>query len=317
MSAADPGPRWSLLADDSLTLQVDPPLLPAVEKWIPLRAQALGVGTTAAATIDVRRLPPSTADPRVGFATLRLGDVEARVDVESGQVSMVGPSGAQGTLDLERHRSEIRSATHPDEVAADLYSMLTIASALLLGRLGRTLLHAAAVVTPAGGAWMLVGDAHAGKTTTSLNLITSGWNYLSDDQVVVSPEGDDSLSVEGWLRPFHLNAGWSAGRESSQRETVDPSSIGPGCWQRRAPLAGTLFLEIRPALPTKVERLGQADALAALVRQTPWLLADPVQAPTILSLLISAIQRPTFRLLLGRDTYRDGARLLECLQPVI
>lgn len=132
----------------------------------------------------------------------------------------------------------------------------------------------------------------------------------------MSREHEHSLSAEGWLRPFHVDAGWSAGRTTDTRESVEPSSIGPGGWQRRAAVAGAVFLDLQPDLPTEVARLGKADALAAIVRQTPWLMADPVQAPTILALLMAAIQQPTFRLRLGRDAYRDGARLLERLQPI-
>jgi hypothetical protein len=309
--------RWSLLADGSLTLQVDPRLRSAADLWVPLRAPAVSATATAAATIDVAYARPAASTPLSGPATLRLGDVEARVDDAGSYVSLAGPSGARGVLDLARRRSEIRSEDPTPRSLADLYSMLTVAAAFMLGRLDRALVHAAAVVPPAGGAWLLVGDARAGKTTTSLNLITSGWNYLSDDHVVLSRDRDGSLSVEGWLRPFHVDAGWTAGRMGERRDAVDPSTIGPGRWQRRAPLTGALFLDLSPASPTRVEPLGQAEALAATVRQSPWLLADPGKAPALLALLVSVVQRPTFRLSLGRDTYRDGARLLECLEPML
>ncbi len=317
MSAAEHPLRWSLLANGSLKLEVDPRLLPAVERWIPLRCAALAAEASVAATIDVQWAGSQTLPQRSGPPTLRLGEVEARVRDSDGHVSLLGPSGAQGRLDLEARRAEIRSAGPAGEVTADLYAMLTVASAFLLGRLGSALLHAAAVVAPTGGGWLLVGDARAGKSTTTLNLVASGWNFISDDQVILSLEDGGSVWVEGWLRPFHIDAGWPLGRESARRESVDPSTIGPGRWQRRAALVGTLFLELRRASRTEVERLSPADALAALLRQTPWLMADAVQAPTLLALLVAAVQQPTYRLRLGRDTYRDGPRLLECLRPIL
>jgi hypothetical protein len=238
------------------------------------------------------------------------------VDSAGSQVSLVGPSGARGRLDLERRQSEIRAADVTPAIAADLYGMLTLASAFMLGRLDRTLVHAAAVVPPAGGVWLLVGDARAGKTTTSLNLVTSGWSYLSDDQVVLSLEQDGPM-VEGWLRPFHVDAGWAVGQSGDRREPVDPSSVGPGQWQRRGTLAGAVVLDLRPGSPTKVEPVSQAEALAAIIRQTPWLLADPGKTRTLLELLVAVTRRPTYRLCLGRDTYRDAARLLDCLAPAL
>jgi hypothetical protein len=98
---------------------------------------------------------------------------------------------------------------------------------------------------------------------------------------------------------------------------VDPSSVGPGRWQRQGTLAGTFILDLRPASLTKVEALSQAEAFAAIVRQTPWLLADSGKATTVLALLVAVTQRPAFRLRLGSDTYRDAARLLQCLGPVL
>src|SRR5690606_33365128 len=93
---------------------------------------------------------------------------------------------------------------------ADLYSMLTLSAALLLGRLERTPIHAAAVVAPNGQALLLAGDARVGKSTTTVNLITAGWDYLSDDQIVLERAGAD-LRVEGWPRLFYLDEGWEAG----------------------------------------------------------------------------------------------------------
>jgi hypothetical protein len=313
----DAAARWSLLADGSLGLQVDPRLRSAAETWVPLHTPPLGASATAAATIDVRYGGSPAPGPRLGPPTLRLGDVEARVDDAGGHVSLVGSSGVSGTVDLEARRSEILATDLGPATAADLYSMLTVTSAFLLGRLDRALVHAAAVLQPAGGAWLLVGDARAGKTTTGLNLVTSGWDYLSDDQVVLSLERDGSLSAEGWLRPFHVDAGWAAGTRGERRESVDPSSVGPGRWQRQATLAGTFVLDLRPASLTKVEALSHAEVFAAIVRQTPWLLADSGKATTVLALLVAVTQRPAFRLCLGSDTYRDGARLLQCLQPVL
>lgn len=56
-----------------------------------------------------------------------------------------------------------------------------------------------------------------------------------------------------------------------------------------------------------------ADALARLVRQSPWLLADPPAARDVLSLLRDIARRPVFMLRLGRDSYRDPERLIAAL----
>src|SRR5207245_6776974 len=96
--------------------------------------------------------------------------------------------------DTRRARLWVDPAPEP-EAAGDVYSMLTVATALLLAGLGRALVHAAAVVHPDGGAWLLVGDARSGKSTTCATLVSAGWGYLSDDQVVLEAR-EDGVQVD-------------------------------------------------------------------------------------------------------------------------
>src|SRR5439155_7437348 len=183
------------------------------------------------------------------------------------------------------------------------YSMLTVSAALLLAGLGRALVHAAAVVAPDGDAWLLAGDARAGKSTTCATLASAGWGYLSDDQVVLTGR-EDGIEVEGWLRPFHLDG------ETGERREVAPAELGlGGGWRRTARLAGAIFPVVAPAEPTLLTPVAAADALARLVRQTPWLLACRRTAPAVLALLTRAVADGAFSLRLGRDTYRDAAIL--------
>ncbi len=194
--------------------------------------------------------------------------------------------------------------------------MLTIASALLLGRLDRALVHSAAVVAPDGGAWLLLGDARAGKTTTTVNLISTGWGYLSDDQVVLRRDGRDGVWAEGWLRPFHLDTGWHTGRPTRVRRPVDARALAADARCRNARLSGLLFPRVDPDRPTALVPMTPADALSRLVRQTPWLLADRATAPRLLELLTRAGRRPAFLLRLGLDTFRDPELLRDRLAAV-
>ena len=146
------------------------------------------------------------------------------------------------------------------------------------------------------------GDARAGKSTTCATLASGDWGYLSDDQVVLTGR-DDGVEVEGWLRPFHLDG------VSGERREVAPADLGLAGWRRTAPLAGAIFPTVLPAEPTLLTPLSSADALARLVRQTPWLLACRRTAPTVLALLTRAVASGAFSLRLGRDTYRNPARL--------
>jgi hypothetical protein len=219
-------------------------------------------------------------------------------------------SGGIVSLDTRRARLCVDPAREP-EAAGDVYSMLTVATALLLAGLGRALVHAAAVVHPDGGAWLLVGDARSGKSTTCATLVSAGWGYLSDDQVVLEAR-EDGVQVEGWLRPFHLDFG-EGGEPTGLRREIPPAELGLEGWRRSAPLAGVILPAVFPREPTLLTPIVAADALAGLVRQSPWLLACPDTAATTLAVLRRAAERGAFALRLGLDTYRQPRRLVDRL----
>ena len=60
-----------------------------------------------------------------------------------------------------------------------------------------------------------------------------------------------------------------------------------------------------------------ADALARLIRQSPWLFADPVVAGASLERLRRVAELPAHVLRLGVDVYQDPARLVRLLEPVV
>ena len=261
----------------------------------------------AAADIAVS-VGEGTAAPD-GRPTLRLLDVAAWVDGDG--VVIHHPSGAGGRVDLEARRAMLSlTARAPDAVEP----ALTLAAALLIGRAGRALVHAAAVVAPSGGAWLLVGDSHAGKSTTVATLALAGWRYLSDDQVVVA-ERDRMLRVEGWRRAFNLDAEWDAGAVSGRR--VGGVAV-EGAVTREWRVAGTLLPRVDAECPTALHTATAAEGFEALVRQSPWLLADRTIARDASRRLERVAQLPVRRLMLGRDSYRRPDHLtaiLATLEP--
>lgn len=325
--------EYSLLADDRLRLVLEPELLPLIENWLPRIPLEPSIGITAAmegrydgsdgyALIRIRCAPEDSGEDMrpepAGEPTLRLGSATVWVDPNEEMVMLRGTDPrVHGQVDLARRRA-LLSPPRTDAdviVAANLYSMMTVAAALLLGRIGRTPIHAGAVVTPGGGALLLAGDAKAGKSTTCINLITAGWDYLSDDQVVLSRTADSSrITAEGWPRTFHLDEGWERGVSTGVRRDFDPVRLGPGRWRRSAPVDGVLFPVVRAEQPTAVTPIASSDALARLIRQTPWLMVDPARGPALLALLSAVASTPTYELSLGLDTYKDPERLSRCIE---
>jgi hypothetical protein len=166
--------------------------------------------------------------------------------------------------------------------------------------------HAAAVVDPSRRAWLLVGDTHAGKTTTCASLAAAGWDYLADDQVVLRADAAAALCVEGWPRRAHLDTGWRSGDVHGSREPMDLEELFPARWRSSAPLGGLLFPVVRSSEPTTAAPISAAGSLGLLVRQSPWLLADEPNAACVLALLARAASLPALVLSLGRDAYARG-----------
>ena len=306
----------SLLHDGALRMEVHPELLRAASPWIPLLPEDTPADPAGAV---IRVLPPDgSAEVPATPPTLRMGGVSAWLD--DARALLASASGLRGRVHLEGRRAELRvdAREEPDDprerspAGWDLHSACTLAAALLAGRLGRALAHSAAVVGPDGRAWLLVGDSHAGKTTTSVNLLQAGWRYVSDDQVVLY-RAEGELRVEGWPRPFHLDEGWEGGTPLHRRGTTDPRERWPGRWLRTAPLGGLLFPRVEAGQPTVRQPVAPADALGRLLRQSPWLLADRGAAAGVLRLLQDAASLPAYALRLGLDTYADPARLARVL----
>lgn len=315
---AGDGTARPLLEDGALVLRVARDAWADVEPWIPRVPPAEPEPARVRALIDVRRGPPAfSPPPRPPFVQLLSVGGWAE---PAGRLLLSTPGGhLSAVVDAGARTASVRLApAHalPEGFAVEISAGLTLAAACLLGRLERTLVHAAAIVAPDGTAWLLPAGTFSGKTTTCVNLIRLGWDYLSDDHVVLS-RGADGIAVEGWPRRFNLDSGYERGLSEGLRARVEPEAFGPGRWRRTARLGGLLFPRVRPERPTALAPAGAADALAGLLQQSPWLMADPPAASAVLALLQEAARAPSFRLELGFDTYRDGARLANVLSAAV
>lgn len=296
-------PTWRLTHDGEFTIASDPA---QVADWLPI-GRLTGRAGRARLTVraEAMGIPVPGAPP-----VLRLLDTSAWL--ERGRLLLRNQAGtADGAVDLEALTGEIGGSS-----SSPLDPLLTIAAALILGRLGRVLVHAAAAVAPDGKAWLLAGDTHSGKSTTLATLARAGWRWQADDQAVVRLDGG-VLMVEGWPRRINLDGGYASREITSRRVTVDPVPVVGVPFEGEAPLGGVLFPTVESAARTHVDGISQADGFAALIRQAPWLLADPAAVPMLTSVATQLAGGPRAVLRLGRDSYADAAPLLEVLAPLI
>ena len=178
--------------------------------------------------------------------------------------------------------------------AAARRSLARVGAILRLRARGRYLVHAAAVVDPSGGAWLLAGDSGSGKSTLAWLLVRHGWSLLGDDGVLIEDDGDGVLA-RAWRDPLRVSLGLAgrfpeldalaprvAARDARARVPVEREVV------RQARVRAMLFLERSER--DRVLRVGPALALASLVRQSPWVLIDDEDAPRHLSLLAAAAE---------------------------
>lgn len=306
----------ALLEDGSLALHAEPGVWACVAPWVPL--VPVRAADAPRALIHVERGDPAFDVPG-RKPVIELRSVAGWTE-PSGRVLLCEPGRRlSAVVDPPAGRATVRLADGVDPTPAwhaETWAALTLAAAFLLGRLGRTLMHAGAVVAPDGRAWLLVGGTFSGKSTTCVNLIRRGWDYLADDHVVLAA-GRSGVRVEGWPRKFNLDTGYGRGTPEGVRRRVDPAAWGPGRWRRAAPLGGLLFPRVEAALPTALQPMRESDAFVRLLAQGPWLLGDPDTAPAVLSLLRRVVRARGFSLRLGLDCYQDPAQLTEILTPAV
>jgi hypothetical protein len=127
---------------------------------------------------------------------------------------------------------------------------------LFCSKLDRMLqLHAAAVATDAGRAWLICGPSRAGKTSLALSLMLEGWNWLTDELVLVDESAP--TQIRGFRRNFnlkepswatfpetdhlpHRRESWSGHHQANIR-FIDPEALKPGAFVPEAELAGILL----------------------------------------------------------------------------
>jgi hypothetical protein len=240
-----------------------------------------------------------------GAPSLQLGRAKAWVDAANDVAWLSNESDSiRARADLVNRVATIAVPNDVTPRSADFTSVLTITAAMLLVRDGRTAIHAGAVVRPdTGGAWLLVGDSHSGKSTTTANLVRAGWSYLSDDYVVLSRANDGEIEIEGWPDDFHLDEGWHRGESTGVRSTVREDELPRGRRTQFARLDGILFPRVSRDEPTMISEVPPVFALERLIRQSPWLVADAKAAGRVFDLLKDAASSANGELRLGLDSF--------------
>ena len=171
-----------------------------------------------------------------------------------------------------------------------------------LRRYGLFDMHSAGVVEPeTGNGVLIIGPSGSGKSTLALQLVTSGWSYLSDDELLLSL-AESVVEARGFRSFFAVSDSGTRLKHCFEPEVV----LGSKRIAEAAPRA-LLFTRLHRESPSELNRLTQTETMTRLLRACPWATYDKSIAGANLNLLsMLARQAGGFDLAAGLDLLEPG-----------
>lgn len=202
------------------------------------------------------------------------------------------------------HKNSVRVSVfirEPTDVEFGRVTSFAVCAALR--RCGLFELHAAGVVAPdTSDGVLIVGSSGSGKSTLTLELVKSGWGYLSDDELLLSVAGEE-IEARGFRSFFALApASVAAVGPSGFKTCFEPASVFAAPAVTCVVPRFVLFTSISGLKETRLSPLDQAETMARLIRACPWATYDTAVAGPYLQLLSRlARQARGFDLQAGTD----------------
>lgn len=142
-----------------------------------------------------------------------------------------------------------------------------------LRRRGLYLLHAFAAARD-DKAVLLVGDSGAGKTTTGLALLDSGWKLLANDSPMLNGQGQVfrypgliSAHPDSFAH-FSASAPLAEKEQSGEKIMVAAESLWPDVWAEQATVCAVLFPQIAPERGHDLHPLTPVETVRRLLPHT-------------------------------------------------
>lgn len=161
-------------------------------------------------------------------------------------------------------------------------SLARVGAIIRLRQHNRFYVHASGVVNRNGLTFIFVGESGSGKSTLAFALARLGWTMLGDDGVVLEPMGDVILA-HAWRSHSLISASLSStfpelrGRESEAMSGDGRNRIPVVTPHARHARLGAMVF-IRQGPNGSLKRRGESEALASLIRQSPWVLLGDAQS---------------------------------------
>jgi hypothetical protein len=162
-------------------------------------------------------------------------------------------------------------------------------------------------------------------------LAASGWDYLSDDVVIIS-EADEGVEARGLRRPFLTSSDSLGGCElrgldDAQRVTIpndpakrplDPEILFPRQFAASAQPGVLCFPVITGKSKSRLAETTKAEAMMRLIDICPWSIYDASAARDHLRILGQLVRQcRTYTLHAGRDIFDEQARASALLGRIV
>jgi hypothetical protein len=196
----------------------------------------------------------------------------------------------------------------------------------LLRPLGIYSLHAAGLASRDGGGLLLVGPSGSGKSTLAIGLIRAGWNYLSDDAVLLR-HGSQGVETLACRRSFYVDAvrsshysDYSLGEETpdsngGQRRRIGIDEAYPSQHVSLCLPRVVIFPHIKHQKHSSLRLVDRVRALGLLLAQSGPQLFDRSTMGRHLELLKKLLQQSeNYELEAGTDLHRDPEKLIGLIQ---
>ncbi len=208
------------------------------------------------------------------------------------------------------------------------YNFFIIGLIYILSYRGIFDLHAAGLVREGAG-YLLLGDPGSGKSTITLSLVSQGWQYISDDALLLKSSAG-RVEVLTFRKKFYLDTvlvnhypeiapylGRSTYGDSNKRfldvDLVYPDRFCPGGFPKVL-----IFTRIVPQLESKLVPVDQTSALMKLTKQSASIFFNRRTAQVHFEMLKQLVyQTDSYQLLAGRDLYEEPEKISEVLSGVI
>lgn len=290
---------------------------------------------------------PSTADRPLWSVTASISDPDSEAALSAPEIakhtSGLEIRGSDGLIYLWNGRSlgcidpianDVRITLSPGRhrigtgLDVDLFLMMTFSLLSMLQVRGHFVLHAAGVLSPEGTGYILVAQSDSGKSTLTTALAQAGWNYLSDDSLILRDAGSDIVAL-----PFRRDFGLDPEAEAlfpgigdtaitqltdAAKWRIDPEVAFPGERIEKAVPDVIVIPSIANLDDSAISDVRPADALIELLGQSSFLTFDRKATADYLAVLKKLVSScRCVSLSAGRDLHADPSRVIPLLETHI